>query len=55
MSIVLKNQIRELAERVEKLERAVNVLSPTPRTVAGVSDPAAKPVPKKVKSKSKSE
>ncbi len=39
MSIQQGNEIKELRGRIEKLERAVNVLSPVKRTIAGKSEP----------------
>jgi len=43
MSIRQAQQIKELFEKVENLERAMNKLNQTPRTVAGEPDPDAKP------------
>lgn len=39
MSIQLKNEIRALVERLERLERIINVMSPEKRTIAGVTEP----------------
>lgn len=39
MSIKLKEDIRQLTERVETLERIVNQLNPEKRTIAGKPDP----------------
>ena len=46
MSIKQQVEINELRDKVEALERAMNKLNQTPRTVAGVPDPDAKPEPK---------
>ena len=43
MSIKLMNEVRDLRERLEKLEGAMNVLSQAPRKVAGMPDPDTKP------------
>ncbi|MBL4891471.1 MAG: hypothetical protein JKX91_06550 [Rhizobiaceae bacterium] len=51
MSIKQQNEINELRERVENLERKMNKVNNEPRTVAGVPDFDPKPVPKKTKSK----
>ena len=47
MSIKMQQEINGLTERLETLERKMNILNQTPRTVAGVPDKTAKPVPKK--------
>jgi len=39
MSIQLINEVRELRDRVETLERKMNRMGTEPRTVAGVPDP----------------
>ena len=39
MSIQLKNEVRELRDRIELLERKMNILSPEVRTIAGQPDP----------------
>ena len=50
MSIQQGNEIKELRGRIEKLERAVNVLSPEKRTIAGQPEPEKeKPVTSKKK------
>ena len=50
MSIQQGNEIKELRGRIEKLERAVNVLSPEKRTIAGKPEPEQeKPVTSKKK------
>jgi len=47
MSIKMQQEINGLREQVETLERKMNVLNKTPRTVAGVVDVEDKPEPKK--------
>lgn len=47
MSIALQNEINQLKERVEKLERFMNKRNDEPRKVAGKPDPIEKPAPKK--------
>ena len=50
MSIQQGNEIKELRGRIEKLERAVNILSPVKRTIAGKPEPEKeKPVTSKMK------
>ena len=39
MSIQQGNEIKELRGRIEVLERAVNILSPEKRTIAGQPEP----------------
>ena len=39
MSIQQGNEIKELRGRIEVLERAVNILSPEKRTIAGKPEP----------------
>lgn len=44
MSIKLQNEVKQLTERVEGLERVINRAGLNPmRTVAGASDPDPKP------------
>jgi hypothetical protein len=49
MSIKQQNEINEIRERLETLERKMNRLNNEPRTVGGVPDPDPKPVAKKNK------
>ena len=49
MSIQQGNEIKELRGRIEKLERAVNILSPEKRTIAGKPEPEQEPKPSKKK------
>lgn len=51
MSIRQQNEINELRERIEKLERFANRHNDEPRTVAGMPDYDNKPEPKKAKKK----
>lgn len=39
MSIQLKNEVRELRQRIEELERVINILTPEKRIVAGQPEP----------------
>lgn len=43
MSIALKNEVKELRGRIERLERICNKLNPEHRTVAGTPDQDSKP------------
>lgn len=47
MSIKMQQEINQLSERLETIERKMNVLNQTPRTVAGVVDVDGIPEPKK--------
>ena len=47
MSIKQQLEINELRERVESVERKMNLLNQEPRTVAGVPDKEEQPEPKK--------
>ena len=50
MSIQQGNEIKDLRGRIEKLERAVNVLCPEKRTIAGQPEPEVEqPKPSKKK------
>lgn len=43
MSIQIKNQIRELTERIERLERRSNIQDDVPRNIAGQPEPDHQP------------
>lgn len=39
MSIKLQSEVKALQERIENLERKMNILSPEKRTIAGTPEP----------------
>jgi uncharacterized protein (UPF0335 family) len=53
MSIKLKEDLRALTERLERLERIVNVLNPEVRNIAGKPDPGIEAKPTKRKTTAK--